>query len=54
MPRFAIKFGKGHKALHGDIAQNNREVVLQGFRDNKFQVLVHGRCGERFDISESS
>ena len=43
---------KGAKALHGDIAQNNREVVLQGFRDNKFQVLVATDVAARgLDIS---
>ena len=31
---------KGAKALHGDVNQSQREVVLAGFRDNKFQVLV--------------
>lgn len=28
------------EVLHGDIAQNQREVTLQRFRDNKFNVLV--------------
>ena len=31
---------KGAKALHGDVNQSQREFVLAGFRDNKFQVLV--------------
>ena len=31
---------KGAKALHGDVNQSQRELVLAGFRDNKFQVLV--------------
>jgi len=26
--------------MHGDIAQNQREVTLKRFKDNKFQVLV--------------
>ena len=26
--------------LHGDIAQNQREVTLKRFKENKFQVLV--------------
>ena len=28
------------EALHGDIAQNQREVTLKRFRENKFKVLV--------------
>lgn len=28
------------EAMHGDIAQNQREVTLKRFRDGKFQVLV--------------
>ena len=28
------------QALHGDIAQNTREKVMQRFRDGKFSVLV--------------
>lgn len=28
------------EAMHGDIAQNQREVTLKRFKDNKFQVLV--------------
>ena len=31
---------KGAKALHGDVSQGQREVVLAGFREDKFQVLV--------------
>ena len=31
---------KGAKALHGDVNQSQREVVLDGFRKNKFQTLV--------------
>lgn len=26
--------------MHGDIAQNQREVTLKRFKENKFQVLV--------------
>lgn len=28
------------EVMHGDIAQNQREVTLKRFKDNKFQVLV--------------
>jgi len=28
------------ECMHGDIAQNQREVTLKRFKDNKFQVLV--------------
>ena len=31
---------KGAKALHGDVSQSQREVVLSLFREDKFQVLV--------------
>eukprot|EP00890_Picochlorum_soloecismus_P003166 jgi/Picsp_1/3850/NSC_01362-R1_protein len=32
--------GAGARALHGDIAQSQREQTLQGFRSGKFNVLV--------------
>jgi ATP-dependent RNA helicase DDX21 len=28
------------EALHGDIAQNQREVTMKRFKEGKFQVLV--------------
>jgi superfamily II DNA/RNA helicase len=28
------------QVLHGDIPQNQREKTLEGFRQNKFSVLV--------------
>lgn len=31
---------KDVEALHGDIAQNQREVTMKRFKENKFQVLV--------------
>jgi ATP-dependent RNA helicase DDX21 len=43
---------KGAKALHGDVAQAQREVVLAGFRANKFQTLVATDVAARgLDIS---
>lgn len=43
---------KGAKALHGDVNQGQREVVLAGFRENKFQVLVATDVAARgLDIS---
>lgn len=30
----------GAQALHGDIAQRQREITLSGFKNNKFNVLV--------------
>jgi len=43
---------KGAKALHGDINQTQREVVLSAFRENKFQVLVATDVAARgLDIS---
>ncbi|KAJ2609736.1 hypothetical protein H4S08_003926 [Coemansia sp. RSA 1365] len=34
------KFSKGAQALHGDIAQSQRELTLQGFRDGSVRVLI--------------
>ena len=43
---------KGAKALHGDVNQSQREVVLAGFRANKFQTLVATDVAARgLDIS---
>ena len=43
---------KGAKALHGDVNQSQREVVLDGFRKNKFQTLVATDVAARgLDIS---
>ena len=43
---------KGAKALHGDVNQAQREVVLAGFRANKFQTLVATDVAARgLDIS---
>ncbi|KAJ2116805.1 hypothetical protein GGF48_004787, partial [Coemansia sp. RSA 921] len=34
------KFSNGAQALHGDIAQSQREVTLQAFRDGSLRVLI--------------
>jgi ATP-dependent RNA helicase DDX21 len=34
------KISNGIEVMHGDIAQNQREVTLKRFREGKFQVLV--------------
>lgn len=38
----AVLLSRTHnaEALHGDIAQSQREKSLQGFRDGRFKVLV--------------
>lgn len=42
----------GARALHGDIAQAQREVTLAGFRSGKFSVLVATDVAARgLDIS---
>jgi len=41
------------QVLHGDIAQNQREITLQGFRDGKFRCLVATDVAARgLDIAE--
>ncbi|KAJ2079298.1 hypothetical protein H4R24_003875 [Coemansia sp. RSA 988] len=34
------KFSKGAQALHGDIAQSQRELTLKGFREGSVRVLI--------------
>ena len=36
----AEKIKKDIEVMHGDIAQNQREVTLKRFKENKFSVLV--------------
>jgi len=41
------------EAMHGDIAQNQREVTMKRFREGKFQVLVATDVASRgLDIPE--
>jgi ATP-dependent RNA helicase DDX21 len=41
------------EVLHGDIAQNQREVTLKRFRDGKFKILVATDVASRgLDISD--
>ncbi|PWZ16554.1 DEAD-box ATP-dependent RNA helicase 7 [Zea mays] len=43
----------GSRALHGDVAQAQREVILVGFRSGKFQVLVATNVAARgLDIND--
>ncbi|ONM56476.1 DEAD-box ATP-dependent RNA helicase 7 [Zea mays] len=43
----------GSRALHGDVAQAQREVILAGFRSGKFQVLVATNVAARgLDIND--
>ncbi|KAJ3690666.1 hypothetical protein LUZ61_019830 [Rhynchospora tenuis] len=43
----------GARALHGDIVQAQREVILAGFRSGRFQVLVATNVAARgLDISD--
>ena len=36
------------QAMHGDVAQNQREVVLRTFREGKFKCLVSTDVAARF------
>ena len=48
----ALSDATGARALHGDIAQAQREVTLAGFRSGKFGVLVATDVAARgLDIS---
>uniref|UniRef100_A0A804MPZ7 DEAD-box ATP-dependent RNA helicase 7 n=1 Tax=Zea mays TaxID=4577 RepID=A0A804MPZ7_MAIZE len=43
----------GSRALHGDVVQAQREVILAGFRSGKFQVLVATNVAARgLDIND--
>ncbi|WAQ97437.1 DDX21-like protein [Mya arenaria] len=35
-----INFGGGSRALHGDIAQASRSVIMKGFKDKQYNVLI--------------
>jgi hypothetical protein len=48
----ATNCGLDNQVLHGDIAQQQREITLKGFRENKFKVLIATDVAARgLDIS---